>query len=472
MLIQLKPLLKNPFQQNINLLHLTKINLNPPKTRRLMPQTLNHPHVLKNSIATKMKHFPLEGVAYTKNSTNLTKLLQLVKNFDFLGFKTTIDSLQADMTAQNDHLAKWAESFALMAWVSAHTATISPTKETLSQTEGEKDDMITEELVSKTADVEKEPEQEPQDTEPIPITIVRPTITPTKAKIIRSSSRPQLIDPIVEVKVSQPKSSSHTTPKPDSGNGIARDTDESPRKLVNASTKVHPDPDTLALIPYKIYGKLYQLTSEQIQAHLDKEEQMEKTAKEARLLEMNKSELIKSLTKNDWKSSQRQKSLERKGLISINGPPVVDSSLRRSLTSTFILTQNKLQSLYKENDRRNFDVHKPFRFGDFSVTEWDESGAIILRKRTSPSLPAPEQIPSLSTGRKRKAQKLEPKVRIPGLECNRSLLEGVQFVNNQVIEHPENGIFFIDVFGDEAFQRMSDIHKIVRALYSPLMKNF
>ncbi|GKC49879.1 hypothetical protein Tco_1072624 [Tanacetum coccineum] len=57
------------------------------------------------------------------------------------------------------------------------------------------------------------------------------------------------------------------------------------------------------------------------------------------------------------------------------------------------------------------------------------------------------------------AQKLEPKVHIPGLECNRSLLEGVQFVNNQVIEHPENGIFFIDVFGDEAFQRMSDIHK-------------
>nr|GEV63933.1 hypothetical protein [Tanacetum cinerariifolium] len=30
----------------------------------------------------------------------------------------------------------------------------------------------------------------------------------------------------------------------------------------------------------------------------------------------------------------------------------------------------------------------------------------------------------------------------------------------QVIEHPENGIFFIDVFGDEAFQRMSDIHTV------------
>ncbi|GKE58068.1 hypothetical protein Tco_1497253 [Tanacetum coccineum] len=29
-----------------------------------------------------------------------------------------------------------------------------------------------------------------------------------------------------------------------------------------------------------------------------------------------------------------------------------------------------------------------------------------------------------------------------------------------VIEEPEYGIFFINVFGDEAFQRMSDINKV------------
>ncbi|GKG42514.1 hypothetical protein Tco_0476812, partial [Tanacetum coccineum] len=55
---------------------------------------------------------------------------------------------------------------------------------------------------------------------------------------------------------------------------------------------------------------------------------------------------------------------------------------------------------------------------------------------------------------------LEPKIRIPSLECNRSLLEGVPFVNNIVIEEPEYGMFFIDVFGDEAFQRINDIHKV------------
>ncbi|GJZ19209.1 hypothetical protein Tco_0555799 [Tanacetum coccineum] len=83
--------------------------------------------------------------------------------------------------------------------VKAHTATISPTKETPSQTKG--GNIITEETVSKTVDAKKEPEQVPQDTESILITIVRPTVTPTKTEIIRSSSRLQLTSPIVEVQV-------------------------------------------------------------------------------------------------------------------------------------------------------------------------------------------------------------------------------------------------------------------------------
>ncbi|GJV58255.1 hypothetical protein Tco_1459260 [Tanacetum coccineum] len=47
-----------------------------------------------------------------------------------------------------------------------------------------------------------------------------------------------------------------------------------------------------------------------------------------------------------------------------------------------------------------------------------------------------------------------------GLECNRSLPKGVPFVNHMVIEELEYGIFFIDVFGDQAFQRWYDIHKV------------
>ncbi|GKA45329.1 hypothetical protein Tco_0738125 [Tanacetum coccineum] len=62
--------------------------------------------------------------------------------------------------------------------------------------------------------------------------------------------------------------------------------------------------------------------------------------------------------------------------------------------------------------------------------------------------------------KKRKIQELEPETRIPRLECNRSLPQGIPFNNNMVIEEPEYGMFFIDFFGDEAFQRMSDIYKV------------
>ncbi|GJU48808.1 retrovirus-related pol polyprotein from transposon TNT 1-94 [Tanacetum coccineum] len=65
--------------------------------------------------------------------------------------------------------------------------------------------------------------------------------------------------------------------------------------------------------------------------------------------------------------------------------------------------------------------------------------------------PIPEQAPSQSLGRKRKHMELEPEINVPGLECNRSLPEGILFVNIMVIEEPEYGIFFIDVFGDQAF---------------------
>ncbi|GKE68401.1 hypothetical protein Tco_1526473 [Tanacetum coccineum] len=56
--------------------------------------------------------------------------------------------------------------------------------------------------------------------------------------------------------------------------------------------------------------------------------------------------------------------------------------------------------------------------------------------------------------------KLEPEVRIAGLECNRSLHEGISLVNNKVIKTPEHGIFFTDAFEEQAFQRVSDIHKV------------
>ncbi|GJV45662.1 hypothetical protein Tco_1430198 [Tanacetum coccineum] len=138
--------------------------------------------------------------------------------------------------------------------------------------------MITEETVSKTVDVEKEHVQEPQDTEPIPITIVMLTVTFTKTKIIGSSSRPQLTDPIVEVQFPQ--------------------------------LEVCQDPDAPVLIPFEINGKLYHLTNEEIQAHMELEEQKEKAAQKARLLALSKPELIKVVTEVATKAGVDPKALQ------------------------------------------------------------------------------------------------------------------------------------------------------------------
>ncbi|GJY60600.1 hypothetical protein Tco_0461257 [Tanacetum coccineum] len=85
------------------------------RIRRILDNLQEVQNAVKEDLALNKKVLKV-AEAYTKNSTNLTELLTLVKNFDFPGLKTTIDSLKADVTTQNDHLAKWAESSASMAW--------------------------------------------------------------------------------------------------------------------------------------------------------------------------------------------------------------------------------------------------------------------------------------------------------------------------------------------------------------------
>ncbi|GKD39114.1 hypothetical protein Tco_1259321 [Tanacetum coccineum] len=100
-------------------------------------------------------------------------------------------------------------------------------------------------------------------------------------------------------------------------------------------------------------------------------------------------------------------------------------------------------TVYRDTDRRNFKVHNPFKFGDFRITELDELGPIIQKKKDK--IVAPEQ--GSSQLFKRKIRRiLDHELRIPTLECNMSLLEGVSFVNNMVIDEPEYGMFFIDIW--------------------------
>nr|GEZ83863.1 hypothetical protein [Tanacetum cinerariifolium] len=110
--------------------------------------------------------------------------------------------------------------------------------------------------------------------------------------------------------------------------------------------------------------------------------------------------------------------------------------------------------VYTNNDKRNCDVHNPFKFTDFGITELDKlENPEELGIQSALPAPLLEQAPSQASGRKMKHIELEQKIKVPRLDCNQSLPEGVSFVNNMVIEELEYEIFFTDVFGNQAFQR-------------------
>ncbi|GJV73267.1 hypothetical protein Tco_1493262 [Tanacetum coccineum] len=106
-------------------------------------------------------------------------------------------------------------------------------------------------------------------------------------------------------------------------------------------------------------------------------------------------------------------------------------------------------TVYRGTNGRNFDVHKPFAFGAFGISELDKLREIIPKKKNTVSAlpaPAPEQASSKSSRKKRKHMELEPELKIHRLECNRALPKNVPFINNMVIKEPEYGIFFTDEF--------------------------
>nr|GEU59329.1 retrovirus-related Pol polyprotein from transposon TNT 1-94 [Tanacetum cinerariifolium] len=161
--------------------------------------------------------------------------------------------------------------------------------------------------------------------------------------------------------------------------------------------------------------------------------------------------------------------------------PIIDVKMHPN-TKPAVLT------IYRAKDKRNFQVHNPFKFVDFKVTKLDKLGPISQKRKNTivkdlmtslgkiyerlkkilkelkiqSALHAPvlEQASSESSRKNRKHMELEPKIKVLRLECNRSLPDGVPFVNNMVIEEPNYEIFFTDVFGDQAFQRWNDIHKV------------
>ncbi|GJS93121.1 hypothetical protein Tco_0800089 [Tanacetum coccineum] len=95
----------------------------------------------------------------------------------------------------------------------------------------------------------------------------------------------------------------------------------------------------------------------------------------------------------------------------------------------------------------------------FDQNKYERLKKIPSELKLNLALPFLEQDPSLPN-HERKTMELEPKTYIVGLHYNRKLPKGIPFVKNLVIEEHEHGHFFIDAFGEPAFQRINDTHKV------------
>ncbi|GJV41948.1 retrovirus-related pol polyprotein from transposon TNT 1-94 [Tanacetum coccineum] len=278
--------------------------------------------------------------------------------------------------------------------------------------------------------------------------------------------------------------------------------EDSSKKLVLASTIVRPDPD--ALIPYTINGELEVIKVVQEEAEkigLDpKKITTAKVGEKFKKAQDAKHQVLKrEHTKKVKKSLELRKHKFESYKWTINNklkPKTITDIKIYPKTKPFVIT------VYRGTDGRNFDVHKPFAFGAFGISELDELREIIPKNKNKvvqelmnslsqryerirkipeelgikSALPAPapapalEQASSKSSRKKRKHIELEPEVKIPRFECHRALPENVLFVNNMVIKEPEYGTFFIDEFSDKAFQRWIDIDKVgMEALVSYLV---
>ncbi|GJY26304.1 hypothetical protein Tco_0401030 [Tanacetum coccineum] len=258
---------------------------------------------------------------------------------------------------------------------------------------------------------------------------------------------------------------------------IIDDQPEDQRNLVHASKEARLDPDAPILVPYEINGKNFQLTDEQIQAYLDKEKKIKKDSKEAKMFEMTKTEVIKVVQEEakkigldpkkiisakageKFKKAQdvehqvlkREHSQKTKRAMELRMKRVehymwtMSNRLKpEPITDVKIHPNTKLAVLtvYRNNDKRNFEVHNLFKFGDFRITELDELGPIIEKKNKS-------IVKDLMTSLRKRYERLKKIPEELGIHSALPALVPGQY-----------GIFFTDVFGDQAFQRWNDIHKV------------
>ncbi|GJR36606.1 hypothetical protein Tco_1212290 [Tanacetum coccineum] len=285
----------------------------------------------------------------------------------FKGLKSSIEYLQASALRQDKHLAEWAKSeisslkqdtseikstmikiFKAFKGLSSLASSSSVPTTILAITEGP----TTESEKGTTKEVPTRPIRA------VPISTVKPITRPNpEVALIGSFSRHPLNDTILEIPIPQPTGpviditlleqpeSPPVVPKADKGKGVATKETKEPTMLVPASKEVRRDPDEPVRFPYEIHKKVVQ--------------------EEATMVGVDPKILASTKGGKEFKKIQ-------------------DAELQ-------VLNREHSQKVKRQMELRkkrleqyiNFDVHNPFKFGDFGITKLDELGHIIENKKNN-----------------------------------------------------------------------------------------
>ncbi|GJU31206.1 hypothetical protein Tco_1174795 [Tanacetum coccineum] len=349
----------------------------------------------------------------TQNAEGINKFLTLVKELDFPSIKSTIESLLAAFTAQNDHLAKWAKSFASMAWsVGPRMTRIENTQVTIQSNIAS--------LKTDTADIKATMNKIFYAFRGQPFSahfgsVLMPTLALTRIPTIGGEK--------VEEKKETP-----SRPKGEQADIVTEEHKE--EKVTDGETQ---DPDALILIDYEIDGIMHKITHEELHDILDKKEQMEQAVKEIELSKpeikkvvvevVNEAEVqikgnkdllkhqnahLKVLTRAHHEKMKKKVDLRKKRFDQYVW--TLNNRFRHErITDIFIHPNTKPVSVtvYRNNDPRHFHVPREFKFTE-------RLKKIPQGLGLDESLPLPEQNLSLPK-KKRKAIELEPETYIAGL---------------------------------------------------------
>nr|GEV18203.1 hypothetical protein [Tanacetum cinerariifolium] len=194
-------------------------------------------------------------------SLALTKLLSLIKNFDFQGLESSVESLQAAALRQDEYFASWAKSSNSMSWNLGPKMTVVESSQAVIRSDISSLRQDTSKIKSMMSADTKEPHSHTKG-EHVSIEDDKAKEEPTRAvALIESSSRPPLTDPILEI----------LTPE------------VQPITLAISTSQHEPS----------VPQREWKLTEEQIKAHMDKAEHIKKAAEETKIFEMTKIEAIK-----------------------------------------------------------------------------------------------------------------------------------------------------------------------------------